>query len=144
MRSVTGVVQFGRPSDREQYIHRLGRTARGAGKVGRGVLVLSDFEADGFLRQLKDLPLKVVPPRSDAALQRAADALGDAFRRVPPQSREQAYQSTLGFYQQYLKTMGRDMNKARLVDIMNQWALQVAQCDEVPALRANTVGKVCG
>jgi ATP-dependent RNA helicase MSS116, mitochondrial len=139
---VTGVVQFGRPSDREQYIHRLGRTARGAGAIGRGVLVLADFEADGFLQQLKDLPVTRAAPRSRAELDAAAEGVDAAFRRVSQQSKEQAYQSTLGFYHQYLKTMGRDMDKARLVEIMNQWALQVAQCDEVPALRAITVGKV--
>lgn len=43
-------MQVGVPSEREQYIHRVGRTAR-AGKQGQSVLLLADFEAY-FLRQL--------------------------------------------------------------------------------------------
>jgi ATP-dependent RNA helicase MSS116 len=49
---VTLVLQMGVPSSREQYIHRLGRTAR-AGKTGHGVLLLAPFE-DGFVaRELR-------------------------------------------------------------------------------------------
>jgi len=44
-------MQVGIPSSREQYIHRLGRTAR-AGRAGRGVLLLMP-EEQHFLRQLK-------------------------------------------------------------------------------------------
>ena len=32
------------PESEAQYVHRLGRTAR-AGKAGRGLLVLADYEA---------------------------------------------------------------------------------------------------
>lgn len=44
-------LQVGIPSSREQYIHRLGRTAR-AGRTGRGLLVLMP-EEQHFLRQLR-------------------------------------------------------------------------------------------
>lgn len=37
------VIQVGLSSNREQYIHRLGRTAR-AGKAGTGLSILSQFE----------------------------------------------------------------------------------------------------
>ncbi|CAM9208434.1 unnamed protein product, partial [Phaeothamnion confervicola] len=50
---VTTVVQVGLPTDRAQYIHRLGRTAR-AGKDGRGILLLADFERR-FLKEVSDL-----------------------------------------------------------------------------------------
>lgn len=43
--------QVGVPSSREQYIHRLGRTAR-AGRTGRGLLMLMP-EEQHFLRQLR-------------------------------------------------------------------------------------------
>lgn len=43
--------QVGLPSSREQYIHRLGRTAR-AGRAGRGLLMLMP-EEQHFLRQLR-------------------------------------------------------------------------------------------
>ena len=44
------LAQVGIPSSREQYIHRLGRTAR-AGRTGRGLLLLMPEERH-FLRQL--------------------------------------------------------------------------------------------
>ena len=40
---VSSVIQMGLPSDKSQYVHRLGRTAR-AGKGGNGVLVLNTFD----------------------------------------------------------------------------------------------------
>jgi superfamily II DNA/RNA helicase len=47
---VSAVVQVGL-TDKEQYIHRLGRTARAGGK-GEGILILSDFE-QSLLRDLR-------------------------------------------------------------------------------------------
>ena len=47
--------QMGLPADRDQYIHRVGRTAR-AGKQGQAVLLLSDFER-AFVPRLKGLPV---------------------------------------------------------------------------------------
>lgn len=46
---------MGVPTDRAQYIHRLGRTAR-AGKEGEGILMLAPYERY-FLKQVSDLPL---------------------------------------------------------------------------------------
>lgn len=48
-------LQLGVPSDREQYIHRLGRTGR-KGNEGSGVLLLAPWE-EYFLRSIKDLPI---------------------------------------------------------------------------------------
>ncbi len=50
-------------------MHRLGRTAR-AGKQGRGVLLLGDFEARTFLPQVRDQKVTMQEPLS------AADAAG--------------------------------------------------------------------
>ena len=50
---VTQVIQVGMPESREQYIHRLGRTAR-AGKEGSGLLVLFPFESR-FLSEIRGL-----------------------------------------------------------------------------------------
>lgn len=41
--AVSNFFQVGLPSSREQYIHRLGRTAR-AGKQGHGIILLAPFE----------------------------------------------------------------------------------------------------
>jgi len=47
------------PTDREQYIHRLGRTGR-RGKEGQGILLLAPWE-EFFLSTVKDLPIEKVP-----------------------------------------------------------------------------------
>lgn len=47
------------PKDREQYIHRLGRTGR-KGKEGEGILLLAPWE-EYFLSSLKDLPITKSP-----------------------------------------------------------------------------------
>lgn len=52
----TRVIQVGIPSNKDQYIHRIGRTGR-AGAKGRSDIVLQNFER-GFLHfQLDDLPV---------------------------------------------------------------------------------------
>lgn len=54
---ITHVVQFGMPYDKENYIHRLGRTAR-AGKSGEGLLVLTPLELDFLEATLEGLEVK--------------------------------------------------------------------------------------
>lgn len=49
---------MGIPSDREQYIHRLGRTGR-EGKDGEGILLIAPWE-EYFLDEIKDLPLEKI------------------------------------------------------------------------------------
>lgn len=53
------VFQVGLPVDREQYIHRLGRTGR-EGKEGEGILLLAPWE-QYFLDDIKDLPMESWP-----------------------------------------------------------------------------------
>lgn len=48
-------LQIGIPADREQYIHRLGRTGR-KGKEGQGILLLAPWE-EFFLSTVKELPI---------------------------------------------------------------------------------------
>ena len=79
---VTAVVQVGMPSDKAQYIHRLGRTAR-AGKAGGGFLLLNDFESF-FLSHLSDLPISQRPPLAPAAA--APPAAARRRLRPPPTS----------------------------------------------------------
>ena len=58
------VLQMGLPSDRKQYIHRLGRTGR-EDKEGEGVLLLAPWE-EYFLSSVKDLPItKASLPQTD-------------------------------------------------------------------------------
>lgn len=52
-------LQVGLPADREQYIHRLGRTGR-KGKEGQGILLLAPWE-EFFLSTVKELPITKAP-----------------------------------------------------------------------------------
>ena len=56
--------QVGVPADKQQYIHRLGRTGR-IGKEGKGILLLAPWE-EFFLASTKDLPIeKALVPSVD-------------------------------------------------------------------------------
>lgn len=61
---------MGLPSDRKQYIHRLGRTGR-EGKEGEGVLFLAPWE-EYFLSSVKDLPITKasLPPVNPKAVKK--------------------------------------------------------------------------
>ncbi|GAO52608.1 hypothetical protein G7K_6681-t1 [Saitoella complicata NRRL Y-17804] len=92
---VTHVIQVGQPSNREQYIHRLGRTGR-AGKSGKGFLILAPYEA-AYLTQIKDLPLA---PHTLAPTSTDFEVSNSAMSRVPEQTKNRAYSAWLGFYKQ--------------------------------------------
>lgn len=62
---------MGLPADREQYIHRLGRTGR-KGKEGEGLLLLAPWE-EFFLSTIRDLPITKAPvPSLDPDTQKQA------------------------------------------------------------------------
>lgn len=50
--SVDWIIQFDPPDEPKEYIHRVGRTARGAGAIGKALLFLIPAEM-GFLRHLQ-------------------------------------------------------------------------------------------
>ena len=77
---VTLVVQVGLPSDKDQYVHRVGRTAR-AGKTGQALLLLADYEA-GFLRKLQGLPIRNLGSLSQEVLQSQSQQLQKALSKV--------------------------------------------------------------
>jgi len=57
---VTLIIQVG-VTEREPYIHRLGRTARAASGIeGRGLLILTPLEAPYVKNLLKGLPIEEI------------------------------------------------------------------------------------
>jgi hypothetical protein len=72
--------QVGAPTERAQYIHRVGRTGR-AGKAGKGVLLLADSERF-FLSSLRDLPVQQMAALQPDTLGRAKNAINSALPRV--------------------------------------------------------------
>ncbi|KAG7393627.1 hypothetical protein PHYPSEUDO_007464 [Phytophthora pseudosyringae] len=129
---VSLVLQVGL-TDRDQYIHRLGRTAR-AGMEGRGILVLADFEK-AMLRDLADLPLTELEQGTQLDQQNCRTTR--ALTQVRPgsgleQSAEKAYAAFLGFYNSNLKKLG--MSKTKLVETGAIYS-QLVGLEKVPMLQ---------
>ncbi|KAI5478526.1 hypothetical protein MNV49_005055 [Pseudohyphozyma bogoriensis] len=150
--NVTTVLQVGLPTQPEQYIHRLGRTAR-AGASGSGILILSPFETF-FLRkrEISVLPLNPHPlsttslDKNSAELAEARRRVKAAMRSVDDESKSQYYSANLGFYKAFLRdTFG---SAERMVEVMNAFATSEDGLaykggnGEVPGMLASTVGKM--
>ncbi|KAI1497995.1 P-loop containing nucleoside triphosphate hydrolase protein [Biscogniauxia marginata] len=132
--SVTNVFQVGLPSDKESYVHRLGRTAR-AGAEGRGTLILTKHETYFPRQMLKDITFE----ESAADLSSQADVLRIASS-AEPDSLARTYQAWLGYYKNYIKPMG--WSAERLVKEANIFALEGLGVPTVPTLPKGTVGKM--
>ncbi|XP_010668760.2 DEAD-box ATP-dependent RNA helicase 31 [Beta vulgaris subsp. vulgaris] len=131
---VTLVIQLGVPSDREQYIHRLGRTGR-KGKQGQGILVLAPWE-EFFLSSIKDLPItKATTPMIDPDIRKKVQR---ALAQVEMKNKEAAYQAWLGYYNS-TKNVGRD--KTRLVELANEFSRSMG-LDTPPAIAKMVLGKM--
>ncbi|KAF2965838.1 hypothetical protein GQX73_g7717 [Xylaria multiplex] len=130
--AVTNVFQVGIPSDKESYVHRLGRTAR-AGAEGRGSFIISAHETWFSKWELKGIAFNEHP--ADLAAQ-------NDIKRIAVQmdSQGRTYQGWLGFYKSYLKRMGWD--SVRLVAEANKFALEGLGAAEVPSLEKSVVGKM--
>ena len=139
---VTYVLQVGL-TDRAQYIHRLGRTAR-AGKEGMGGLLLANYEEYHMTkRELLDMPLeRIVLPNSSTrrANDIASFAIGNVSTNKPLRnSAEQAYRAWLGYYNGHLKKVQWD--KKQLVVQANAFGTEVGLVEQ-PSLQKRTVGKM--
>jgi ATP-dependent RNA helicase MSS116 len=112
---VTLVIQVGIPTDRGQYIHRLGRTGR-EGKDGEGILLIAPWEQH-FLDEIKDLPVeRCDPPNIESSTK---FKIKDVISKIDTNVREAAYHSWLGYYNSNTE-IGRD--KTTLVDRANQFS----------------------
>ncbi|CAN4115473.1 unnamed protein product [Withania somnifera] len=131
---VTLVIQVGIPVDRQQYIHRLGRTGR-EGKEGEGILLLAPWE-QYFLDGIKDLPMESclvshLDPRVKAKME-------EAMEKMDASVKEAAYHAWLGYYNS-VREIGRD--KTTLVELANQFSESIG-LEKPPSLFRRTALKM--
>ncbi|XVE57849.1 hypothetical protein DITRI_Ditri04bG0123300 [Diplodiscus trichospermus] len=131
---VTLVIQVGIPSDREQYIHRLGRTGR-QGKDGEGILLIAPWE-EYFLDEIKDLPLeKLSLPHLDPDVKQQLEF---SMAKIDGSIKEAAYHAWLGYYNS-IREIGRD--KTTLVELANQFSHSIG-LQRPPSLSRKTALKM--
>jgi len=142
--NVSAVIQIGAPSEKAQYVHRLGRTAR-AGNAGVGIIILSDFERV-FLQDIADFnvePITGMTLTSEEA-QQEQERLHQLLssNEALEQSAKAAYQAFLGYYNSNIRRL-KIKGKDDLVRIANGYATVIGfPPDDPPALQAKTVGKM--
>lgn len=136
---VSLVLQVGLPTDRSQYIHRVGRTAR-AGKQGKGVLLLCDFESPSFMRQLKDVTVKNIPAFPESTISTIQPTIDEALQGVSADTKASAYRTWLGFYKGFAGKLG--WQPEELVQQANYFATDIIGHDGVPTIEKKTVGKM--
>jgi superfamily II DNA/RNA helicase len=136
---VTRVIQMGIPSDKAQYVHRLGRTGR-AGKNGSGLIVLTKCEMNFVHREARDLDIK--ERKSNSKLNETLrSTLYNAIRRVSYSDYSRGYSAMLGYYNSNTKRCGW-RSKGELVQFANRFATEVCGFSVPPALMKKTVGKM--
>ncbi|KAL1706376.1 P-loop containing nucleoside triphosphate hydrolase protein [Schizophyllum commune] len=140
--NVSLVLQIGVPGTPQDYIHRLGRTAR-AGTSGRGVIILDPAERF-FLsnREIAELPIAPLPPPAEPQLQQMREILRPAIAKVPKGTKGKAYRAWMGFYKQYVGKM-----KWTAQGLVDRAAVFVYEglgwpSPQLPTLRKQTVGKM--
>ena len=131
------VIQVGLPSSGEQYVHRVGRTAR-AGNDGRAVILLTEREKY-FLHVNKHLPIQPYPYDISAVAQQTTPAVQQALNKVDDKTKSKAYQAYLGFHKTFLKNLRLDT--AGLVALANEYAGAMG-CVETPMIDRQVVGKM--
>lgn len=157
---ITHVVQVGL-TDRESYIHRVGRTAR-AGKSGAGIIILADYEAGVLLHDLREIPLQAAEPTSILTGGASNGVVGNPtrgavsgpvappaelahFLAAVPNDKElrkeslQAYSATLGYYNSHLRKLRWE--KSQLASEVNALMLTLG-LPEIPLMSRETLGKM--
>ncbi|KAI0848297.1 DEAD-domain-containing protein [Daldinia vernicosa] len=136
--NVSHVIQVGLPPDRDQYIHRVGRTGR-AGKNGEGWLVLAEEEIREARHRLPGLPIK-----PNNTIQSASHTLGqgtpspevakyfedvsNAYQRIPKDIFASVYNALLG------QKFGKSLDVEDCVRLLNNWCLNGLGWEETPAI----------
>ncbi|KAI1913092.1 ATP-dependent RNA helicase [Ophidiomyces ophidiicola] len=117
--AVDWIIQFDPPDDPRDYIHRVGRTARGADGKGRSLMFLQPSEV-GFLKHLRDARVPVVefefPAKKIVNVQSQLEKLiGQNY--YLNKSAKDGYRSYLQAYASHSLRSVFDVNKLDLVKV---------------------------
>eukprot|EP00475_Leptophrys_vorax_P023608 TRINITY_DN3231_c0_g1_i1.p1 TRINITY_DN3231_c0_g1~~TRINITY_DN3231_c0_g1_i1.p1 ORF type:complete len:525 (-),score=160.88 TRINITY_DN3231_c0_g1_i1:95-1435(-) len=134
--NITMIVQVGHVL-RDQYVQRLGRTAR-AGKSGKGVLILADYEEKTVMKELNGISIKRIPFSADDGATKSKLRFSivekDATLKA---TAKQAYKAWLGYRKSFAGPLG--FSPAQLVQKANEYSSYIG-LREVPALQKKTIG----
>lgn len=136
------VIQVGLPSNGEQYVHRVGRTAR-AGNDGRAIILLTEAESF-FMKANRHLPIKP-HPQTDAINEAAAsctDAVAQAMYSIDEETKQRAYSSFIGFFAGSGLLKPLRLDKPGLVQLANEMAIKGMACPEPPPMDKKVIGKM--
>ncbi|KID94036.1 ATP-dependent RNA helicase MSS116, partial [Metarhizium majus ARSEF 297] len=131
---VTTVFQIGIPSEKESYIHRLGRTAR-ANAGGRGIFLIC--EAESFFPKWTLKNFTFIPHEADLSF---ADEVERILDTIDEDQKAQIYQAWLGYYNNHMK--GLRWDKTELVRQANIFARDGLGTPETPPIQKGVVGKM--
>ncbi|KAK0739453.1 P-loop containing nucleoside triphosphate hydrolase protein [Apiosordaria backusii] len=131
------VIQMGFPPEKEQYVHRVGRTGR-AGKSGEATMILTQPEMR-FVRVNKEFPIKVTETYNHPDLPHSVTKINEALEKVPEQTKFQAYSAFLGFNVSCARQLG--LQPAEVVTLANEFAYSMGY-EELPGLEQRTVSKM--
>ncbi|EGX88630.1 ATP-dependent RNA helicase MSS116 [Cordyceps militaris CM01] len=131
---VTTVFQVGIPSEKQSYIHRLGRTAR-ADAEGKGIFLIAEAEAFFPRWTLKEIAF--VPQEADLS---AAPEIERIMDGMDEEEKGQIYKAWLGYYNNHMK--GLHWDKEELVRQANTYAREGLSAPETPPIQRSTVGKM--
>lgn len=136
------VVQVGLPSSPDQYVHRVGRTAR-AGNDGRAILLITEPEFF-FVNVNPKLPIKRHPDTDliTKSASSCAEPVMECMYKVDEKSKQRAYSSYIGYFagSSLMKKLGLD--RPGLVRLANDLAIRGMACPEPPPMDPKTVGKM--
>jgi ATP-dependent RNA helicase MSS116, mitochondrial len=133
--NVTSVIQVGLPMNGEQYVHRVGRTAR-VDKDGRAVILLTGAESF-FLNVNRQLPIQPYVHTIEVTTDTSTSQIMES---IDAKTKQKAYSAYLGFMKGF-------MNKLRvkpegLVAMANELAIEGFGCSEAPPMEKKTIGKM--
>lgn len=140
---VDWIVQFDPPDDPKEYIHRVGRTARGEGAKGHALLILNPEERE-FLRYLKEA--KVPLQEFEFSWNKVANIQPQLEKLISKNyflnlSAKEAYKAFVRAYDSHSLKHIFDVNRLDLVCVAKSFGFSVPPFVDLPVTGAKNAAK---